>query len=157
MPRSRDPAAFPRGKDGKVCFLKSRFGQQQGDTLGSFLFCLGIQPILNAVHAKWPGLLVRAICDDIHVAGPDAEVALAFAFLREELAKIGLEFVVRPEEDPAACCRPWKTATTRTLLSAAASLGATPLRCRRMLCGSAEAWRSWAPSWAQTTGWLQQC
>ena len=89
------------GKDGKVRVLKSRSGQQQGDTLGSFLFCLGIQPILNAVHAKWPGLLVRAICDDIHVAGPDAEVAQAFAFLRDELAKIGLELSYGPEK---TCC-----------------------------------------------------
>ncbi len=89
------------GKDGKVRVLKSRSGQQQGDTLGSFLFCLGIQPILNAVHAKWPGLLVRAICNDIHVVGPDAEVAQAFAFLRDELAKIGLELSYGPEK---TCC-----------------------------------------------------
>ena len=65
--------------------LKSSSGQQQGDTLGSFLFCLGIHPILEAAHAKWPALLIRAICDDIHVAGPDADVAEAFHFLLTEL------------------------------------------------------------------------
>ncbi len=30
-------------------------------TLGSFLFCLGIHPILEAIHASWPAVLVRAI------------------------------------------------------------------------------------------------
>ena len=32
------------GGDGKQRVLKSRSGQQQGDTLGSLLFCLGIHP-----------------------------------------------------------------------------------------------------------------
>ena len=89
------------GKDGKLRVLKSRSGQQQGDTLGSFLFCLGIHPILEAAHEKWPGLLIRAICDDIHVAGPDKDVAEAFIFLRSELAKIGLQVKYGPKK---TCC-----------------------------------------------------
>ena len=89
------------GKDGKVRVLKSSSGQQQGDTLGSFLFCLGIHPILEAAHAKWPSLLIRAICDDIHVAGPDELVALAFTFLRDELKKIGLQVKYGPKK---TCC-----------------------------------------------------
>ena len=78
------------GADGKVCKLRSRSGQQQGDTLGPFLFCLGIQPILEAAHEKWPALLIRAICDDIHIAGADAEVAEAFDFVKTELEAMGL-------------------------------------------------------------------
>lgn len=79
------------GADGKLCKLKSRSGQQQGDTLGSFLFCLGIHPILMAAHARWPNLLIRAICDDVHiVVGDDAEVTAAFTFVRDALAVMGL-------------------------------------------------------------------
>ena len=89
------------GKDGKVCVLKSRSGQQQGDTLGSFLFCLGIHPILEEAHRRWPHLLIRAICDDIHVAGEDAQVAAAFDFLRRELATIGLHVKYGPKK---TCC-----------------------------------------------------
>ena len=51
------------GADGKLCKLKSGSGQQQSDTLGSFLFCLGIHPILKTAHATWPTLLIRAVCD----------------------------------------------------------------------------------------------
>jgi hypothetical protein len=89
------------GKDGKLRVLKSRSGQQQGDTLGSFLFCLGIHPILEAAHQKWPNLIIRAICDDIHLAGPDAEVAEAFVFMRDEVAQIGLEAKYGPKK---TCC-----------------------------------------------------
>jgi hypothetical protein len=78
------------GADGKLCKLKSRSGQQQGDTLGSFLFCLGIHPILKAAHATWPNLLIRAICDDVHIVGDDAEANAAFTFVRDALADMGL-------------------------------------------------------------------
>jgi hypothetical protein len=64
--------------------IQARSGQQQGDTLGSFLFCLGIHPILEAIHASWPDVLVRAICDDVHLAGPDGDVAEAYTYLQTE-------------------------------------------------------------------------
>ena len=89
------------GRDGKLRILKSSSGQQQGDTLGSFLFCLGIHPILEAAHQQWPALLIRAICDDIHMAGPDEDVAAAFVFIRRELEKIGLQLKYGPKK---TCC-----------------------------------------------------
>ena len=81
--------------------LKSRSGQQQGDTLGLLLFCLGIHPILEDAHARWPELLIRAICDDVHVAGPDAAVAEAFVFVRARMAAIGLTMKYGPKK---TCC-----------------------------------------------------
>ena len=60
-----------------ACSSRAPGQLQQGDTLGSLLFCLGIHPILEEAHARWPEVLIRAICDDVHVAGPDATVAEA--------------------------------------------------------------------------------
>jgi len=46
--------------------LLSQSGQQQGDTLGSFLFALGIHPVLLSIRTSplCKNVLVRAICDD---------------------------------------------------------------------------------------------
>ena len=56
-------------------------GQQQGDTLGPLLFALGLQPALEAVHERFPGVIVRTYIDDIHLVSPDSDVAAAFALL----------------------------------------------------------------------------
>ena len=76
--------------------LRSTSGQQQGDTLGSVLFCIGIQPILNRVHAAFPTVLIRAITDDIHLAGPPDDTAEAFTMLKDELAAINLHLKYSP-------------------------------------------------------------
>ena len=64
-----------------TCTLQSVSGQQQGDTLGPLLFALGLQPALEAVHEKFPGVIVRTYIDDIHLVSPDSDVAAAFALL----------------------------------------------------------------------------
>jgi hypothetical protein len=82
--------------------LLSASGQQQGDTLGSFLFALGIHPALEMVRERSGGrVLVRAICDDVHLVGSDADVAAAFTLLRDELAKQSLTLKYGPDK---TCC-----------------------------------------------------
>lgn len=76
--------------------LLSASGQQQGDTLGSILFCLGIQPILIRVREKYPGVLIRAITNDIHLAGPPGDTTAAFIMLRDELAAMHLHLKYSP-------------------------------------------------------------
>ena len=71
--------------------LSSVSGQQQGDTLGSFLFALGIHTILEGVDEEFPDILIRAICDDVHLVGPPDSVAAAFARLRELFSEQCLE------------------------------------------------------------------
>jgi hypothetical protein len=44
---------------------------------------------------------IRAICDDIHLVGDDAQVAGAFKFIRDELEKIGL---ILGYSDTKTCC-----------------------------------------------------
>ena len=91
------------GQDGTqpLHCLVSASGQQQGDTLGSFLFCLGIHPVLEAVHKAYPSVLVRAICDDVHLAGPPDDVAAAFTLLHDGLRAQGLELKYGPKK---TCC-----------------------------------------------------
>ena len=81
--------------------LLSRSGQQQGDTLGSFLFAVGIQPVLKDIRAAFPNVLVRAICDDVHLAGTPGEVSAAFAMLRDGFAKQALTLKYGPTK---TCC-----------------------------------------------------
>jgi hypothetical protein len=80
-----------RGSDGEIRVLKSVSGQQQGDTLGSLLFSLGLQPILLDVSAKFPTCTIRGYVDDIHLCGPDADVAKAFTYLHGQLKGINLK------------------------------------------------------------------
>ena len=81
--------------------LLSTSGQQQGDTLGSFLFAIGTQPILQAVHAAHPNVLMRAICDDVHLVGAPEEVAAAFVQLRDGFAEQKLTLKYGPTK---TCC-----------------------------------------------------
>ena len=69
--------------------------------MGSLLFCLGIHPILEDAHARWPVLLFRVICDDVHMAGPDATVAEEFVSIRARMAAIGLTMENGPKK---TCC-----------------------------------------------------
>ena len=48
--------------------LQSISGQQQGDTLGPLLFALGLQPAFVEVHKEFPGVIIRAYIDDIHLS-----------------------------------------------------------------------------------------
>ncbi len=44
---------------------------------------------------------MRAICDDVHLAGPDGDVAEAYAYLQTELERIGLSLRYG---DRKTCC-----------------------------------------------------
>ena len=53
--------------------------------MASFLFAIGLQPILEEVTALFPGITIHAICDDIHLCGKDDEVAAAHEELRNRI------------------------------------------------------------------------
>ena len=74
-----------------TCRLFSVSGQQQGDTLGSLLFSMGLQPVLQLVQDTHPTVTVRAYADDIHIFGPDRAVAEAFLLLGWHLKSINLQ------------------------------------------------------------------
>jgi hypothetical protein len=89
--------------DGSTIELVSEDGSRQGCVLGSLLFCLAEQPILNRAQAKFPNVTIRAIIDDISLWGPTDEVVKCFLYLRRELSTIGLitnekSIILCPEE-----------------------------------------------------------
>jgi hypothetical protein len=79
-----------RGADGATVTLASVNGVQQGDPLGPFLYALGIHPALRALAAKYSGrVMILGYLDDIHLVGPQLEVARAFCELRRLLRPLG--------------------------------------------------------------------
>jgi hypothetical protein len=107
---------YIRGKEG-TCTLQSVSGQQQGDTLGPLLFALGLQPAIQAVQDKYPGVIVRAYIDDIHLIGPDSDVAAAFGLLRKLLSAQNLQ-VSFGASKTSAWSPAWETNPSRTVTSA---------------------------------------
>jgi hypothetical protein len=74
--------------------LASVEGVKQGDSLGSFLFCLAIQ---SALRESCRGLRCQIIAfvDDASIIGPTADCLTAFKRLRDALSAIGLEFAMQ--------------------------------------------------------------
>ena len=107
---------YIRGKE-KTCTLQSVSGQQQGDTLGPLLFALGLQPVLEEVHKVFPGVIIRAYIDDIHLIGPDSDVAAAFALLRTHLSAQNLQ-VSFGASKTSAWSPAWETNPSRAVTSA---------------------------------------
>jgi hypothetical protein len=73
--------------------LESVEGVKQGDSLGSFLFCLAIQDALRQCCQGLP--LCRAIgyIDDIKIIGHADQALQAYGTLKRALARIGLQLV----------------------------------------------------------------
>ena len=107
---------YIRGKE-QTCTLQSVSGQQQGDTLGPLLFALGLQPVLEEVHKKFPGVIIRAYIDDIHLIGPDSDVAAAFALLRTQLSAQNLQ-VSFGASKTSAWSPAWESNPSRAVTSA---------------------------------------
>jgi len=53
------------GRDGLVASLTSQRGSRQGCVLGTLLFCLGLQPILEKASRGLDDLTVSAYVDDM--------------------------------------------------------------------------------------------
>ena len=45
-------------------------GSRQGCSWGSFFYALAIHPYLAMLAREFPGLLIVAYCDDVHIVGP---------------------------------------------------------------------------------------
>jgi hypothetical protein len=85
--------------------------------MGPLLFSLGLHPVLKAVHAEHKGVIIRAYIDDIHIIGPDKDVAAAFAMLRGLLAKQNLN-VSFGAAKTSAWSPAWETDPSRAATSA---------------------------------------
>ena len=67
------------GREGLVKTFTSERGSRQGCVLGTLLFCLGLQPILERALDGLNGINVSAYIDDIAIVGPLEEVAEFYA------------------------------------------------------------------------------
>ena len=78
------------GRDGLVASLTSQRGSRQGCVLGTLLFCLGLQPILEEASHGLDDLTVSAYIDDIAAVGPLEQVSVFFERLTTLSPSLGL-------------------------------------------------------------------
>ena len=64
--------------DAGASAVPNSVGSRQGCSLGSFLYCLAIHPLLVQMQEEYPELLVVAFCDDVHFVGDPAKAAEAY-------------------------------------------------------------------------------
>ncbi|MDO9013575.1 MAG: reverse transcriptase domain-containing protein, partial [Polynucleobacter sp.] len=79
-----------------IVSIASREGVQQGDPLGPFLFCLGIQAILADLTVSHPECKILAYMDDISILGPPAAALRVFHDLQTGCVPVGLR--VNPDK-----------------------------------------------------------
>ena len=48
----------------------SSAGSRQGLSWGSFLYCLTIHPLLKQLADEFPGCVILAFADDVHIIAP---------------------------------------------------------------------------------------
>jgi hypothetical protein len=77
-------------RDGLVESFVSQRGSRQGCVLGTLLFCLGLQPILEKASAGLHDLTVSAYIDDVAVVGPLDQAAIFFERLNALSPDLGL-------------------------------------------------------------------
>jgi hypothetical protein len=82
-----------------------------------------LQPALEIVHEKFPVVIIRAHIDDIHLIGPDSDVAAAFVLLRKLLCAQNLQ-VSFGVSKTCAWSPAWET--TPSLATTSAVLGPLP-------------------------------
>ena len=75
--------------DGKVSFISSETGVQQGDPLGSTLFALALHPVLTEL-GRHHQVLITAYADNVVISGPLSRVFGAQEALRQSMIDIGL-------------------------------------------------------------------
>jgi len=77
--------------------IMSEEGTRQGSALGGFFFCVGIQPLLRDLAARFPDVRIYAYMDDITMTCP-SEQRLAEAVLFAKLAFADLGLQLNPEK-----------------------------------------------------------
>ena len=80
------------GSSRMLMTLTSEEGCQQGDPLGTFLYSLVLQPVLQEAARRFPAVDLSAFADDGRVTGPWRLALACWQFLRMKLAHFGLLF-----------------------------------------------------------------
>ena len=91
------------GREGPVTTLISQRGARQGCVLGTLLFCLGLQPALEAAARGLTKLSVSAYVDDVVAVGPIDQAATFF----DRLSSLSLRtWASRFPYPSPLCCGP---------------------------------------------------
>jgi len=77
--------------DGKLAFIESGQGTQQGDPLGPVAFAVALHKILKEVSEACPGVATTAYVDDVFLAGPRQLLPQAVDLLVKAYASIQLQ------------------------------------------------------------------
>ena len=77
-------------REGLVQSFTSQRGSRQGCSLGTLLFCLGLQPILEEASDGLSDLTISAYIDDVAVVGPLEQVSIFFERLNSLSRTLGL-------------------------------------------------------------------
>ena len=81
------PSLYAEGFGKKIA---SKMGTMQGCPLGNFLFCVGLQPLAQAITEKFPSLIVNGwLADDGNIFGPRQVVQEVYQFVKAEGPKYG--------------------------------------------------------------------
>lgn len=86
----RNPSKLLLKLSDGIHVLFSNEGSRQGCVLGSLLFCLALQPILDEAQEKFPTVKIRAVIDDISIWGPTEDALECFLYIKKRLRDIGL-------------------------------------------------------------------
>ena len=81
----------------EIATIPNSVGSRQGCSLGSFLFCLALQPVINQLQAEFPDLLILAYCDDVMICG-EASRAIKALERYGQLLHTVIQMELRPDK-----------------------------------------------------------
>ena len=128
--------------EGKVAYIHSESGVQQGDPLGSTLFALSIHPILIKLGTEH-NILITAYADNVVLSGPLSRVLQAQDAFRQSMLAVGLR--LNPAESEMYIPE-WSSTPLQTARDMLVSTSAHPSlidddECVLMLNGDYIPWR----------------
>ena len=78
----------------RTAYFQKLQWNRQGDPLGPFVFCAGIQSFLEDIQTLFPNIEVNAYIDDVILLGDDLDLAESFKWIQQHIPAIGLQLII---------------------------------------------------------------